>query len=416
MVVKETAKDLKEFAKGLVEAIQNGTVLEYLDATPKDIKETFSFENIVDSLSEAFPAGGVAALGAAIPRKLAAEGAGAGIKAGVEAGMQLSKSQWVDAIIRTGSKKIEGMSRDKLMKMTTSGLARILPLENAARFLAKEGAEEVVETVAGKAGKDALNKDALKNVDNKLLDRVVERAFAQFKGDKAKIRKILSGKITSQGLNQIIKDLTPKKINTATLKWLGGATGLATTVAGGDALLNWASLDNVLGQRNLLYRDLASAVKWDGMDPVEAIKLMDEMQENADYAEAKMDQSAKINPFIMLAKSTWQAAKNISNQAADIYYNEVLTAAETTKAQEEGGFSAEDPAVLAGLGEQVKEPRDLMPFHSKSQTTDELAREQSVLAKRFEPGPGKGPSSPPGTVQGLAPQPNTQKKLGFGPL
>ena len=57
-----------------------------------------------------------------------------------------------------------------------------------------------------------------------------------------------------------------------------------------------------------------------------------------------------------------------------------------------------------------------MPFHSKSQTTDELAREQSVLAKRFEPGPGKGPSSPPGTVQGLAPQPNTQKKLGFGPL
>jgi len=95
-------------------------------------------------------------------------------------------------------------------------------------------------------------------------------------------------------------------------------------LAGTDAMMAWLASDNILSGQGIYVRDIANAVKFDGLDPREALKLIEEAEEISTLAENYLNTSTSVNPLLMPYKNLILANVAQSKLQREFHKQEIL--------------------------------------------------------------------------------------------
>jgi len=287
------------------------------------------------------------------------------------------------------------------------------------RLIKDIGTGNVLDDLGIAKLKEAQGIKAAKEVFEDQVIRMANRAHSRFPWTNYDdLVKTFTKKLQGKEYAKIFQKMTGPVIGKTVKRLLiGGGVFTVGSVITQDALLNWAVLDDVMAQRNILFRDISDKVDWGKMDPERARTLMDEQNKWAALARDKLQFSTTWNPIAMIAKRIWLGAADASDAAAAIYYDNVTNKAFTQSEERQaridrgeefnpnlaGGFPVTDgkqaPFVRAGRGTSQamrKSPGGgSLPFPKKAEQKEfaEKKRRRTIGKSKARPAellPSKG--------------------------
>ena len=168
--------------------------------------------------------------------------------------------------------------------------------------------------------------------------KTINRIAQMFNKPQSNIAKILERKLIDKELNNAVNKMSVTKLAASI-----GSIGL--TVSGVDILTDWAAIDNVIGTTSMFVRDVEQKVGYGTMNPVKALRMVEERMELVDMANAKLDASIKLNPLVWPFAKIIKAGGLAGTENIEDYIDFIREAAAKAEAQgitEEEGWKDRD--------------------------------------------------------------------------
>lgn len=151
-------------------------------------------------------------------------------------------------------------------------------------------------------------------------DRAIQKLSTSTGTSIKQLNKIITKKEVTTGINQIIRDASPKTLSSLQKKLI---TGGALALSSGDVLFQWYALDNVITGQKFFVDKVLQKLKEGVINSDQAIAAVEESREVRQVAIDKVRLSNSINPALWAFRSLILAGVEGDQNAIDLVELEI---------------------------------------------------------------------------------------------